>query len=111
MGVKKNPENEIRGHSHAFFELKKCLGVQASALHSFDISTMEYRSHRLIIGIDCEKQLSAGWTGMNTKMGDLLNIRFNHLRCPPEKRATQMYVTLHADCVLEIRDSGVEIYD
>jgi hypothetical protein len=48
---------------------------------------------------------------MNTKAGDLLNIKFNHLLCPAERRATQMYVTLHADCVLEIRDSGVEIYD
>jgi hypothetical protein len=76
--------------------LKKCLGIQASAVHSFDISTAEYRSHRRIIGIDTEKQLSSGWTGMNTKSGDLLKIKFNHLACPPAQRDTQMYVSLHS---------------
>ena len=111
IGSKKFPENEIKGHAHAFYELKKCLGLQATTLKNLDIRSSEYRMNKLIIGIDTEKQLTAGWTGMNTKAGDLLNIKFNHLLCPPERRATQMYVTLHADCVLEIRDSGVEIYD
>ena len=89
IGSKKFPENFI--------------GLQATTLKNLDIKSSEYRMNKLIIGIDTEKQLTAGWTGMNTKAGDLLNIKFNHLLCPPERRATQMYVTLHADCFRNTR--------
>ena len=77
IGSKKFPETHIRSHQEAFYQLKKCLGVQASSVHSLDISPNEYRNSKLTIGIDTEKQLTQGFTGINTRAGDQLTITLN----------------------------------
>ena len=64
-----------------------------------------------LIGIDCEKLLSAGFTGINTRAGDLLSISFTHKDSNEDNYATKMYITLQSDNVLEIRDSGINVFD
>ena len=78
---------------------------------SFDITVDEYRDDKFIIGIDTEKILEASWTGINTRAGDLLSISFNHKDTNEANYATKMYITLQSDNVLQIRESGIEIYD
>jgi hypothetical protein len=111
IGSKQFPEYPIRSHAEAFYQLKKCLGVQASTLHNFDIDSHEYRNHKMIIGIDTELVLSAGFTGINTKAGDMLAIRLKHNDTDNLRYATKMQVVLHCDNVMSIRDSGVEVLD
>ena len=111
VGSKLFCEYPIRSHSEAFYQLKKCLGVQASTLHNFDIDSHEYRNYKMIIGIDTELVLSAGFTGINTKSGDMLSIRFKHRDTNNLNYATKMHVVLHSDNILSIRDSGVNVMD
>ena len=111
IGSKKFPETEIRGHAEAYYQLKKCLGIQSSPVHSLDISALEYRHSKFIIGIDTEKNLGSGFTGISTRAGDLMTIQFSHKNSLPSTYATQVYITLHTDNILEIRDNGVSVYD
>ena len=76
IGSKLFPEYQIRSDNEAYYQLAKCLGVQASALHNFDITAREYRFSKLIFGTDCEKVLDAGFTGINTRAGDLMTVKF-----------------------------------
>jgi hypothetical protein len=76
IGGKLFPEYPIRSHAEAFYQLKKRLGVQASTLRNFDIAGHDYRENKFVIGIDCERVLHAGFTGISTKAGDLLVINF-----------------------------------
>ena len=112
IGSKKCPEYPNRSHAEALYQLKKCLGVQASALHNFDINGCSYRDNELTIGFDCEKALMASWTGINTRAGDLLTI---NLKYNPNKedarKADRMHIVLHSDQILDIRDTGVQVYD
>lgn len=106
------PEYPIRSHNEAFYQLSKALGVQASALHNFDISSREYRSTKLILATDCEKVLEAGFTGLNTRAGDLMTIRFDHKSgAMANRKADRVHIVLHSDQILEIRDSGVQVFD
>ena len=111
IGAKKMPQSEIRSHQEAFYQLKKCLGIQSSPVHSLDINKMEYNTHKFILGIDCEKNLGSAWTGISTRAGDLMTIKFEHNSTVPEQWASQVYITLQSDNVLEIRDSGISVYD
>jgi hypothetical protein len=117
IGSKLFPEYPIRSHNEAYYQLKKTLGVHASSLHNFDIDALEYRSNKLVIGTDCEKVLDAGFTGINTRAGDLLTVKlkyadkgqlaagvYSHL-------ADRIHIVLHSDQIMEIRDSGVAVYD
>jgi hypothetical protein len=112
FGGKLFPEYPIRSHAEAFYQLKKCLGVQASTLHNFDTDGHDYRENRFVIGIDCERVLDAGFTGINTRAGDLLVIKFKYNPLAEAARyADRMHIVLHSDQILEIRDTGCQVFD
>jgi hypothetical protein len=74
--------------------LKKTLGVQASAVHNFDISALQYRDHRLILGTDCEEVLDAGFTGINTRAGDLMTVRLKYNQDFPLEGTRMLHSTV-----------------
>ena len=111
-GSKLFPEYPIRSHSEAYYQLQKSLGIQSSNLHNFNINGVEYRDNKLVVGIDMEKELEAGWTGLNTRAGDLLTIKFKYDKDLNNIYfADRMHVVLHSDQILEIRDSGCAVFD
>ena len=111
IGSKMVPEQPVRSHAEAFYSLKKCLGVQASALHSFNITGQEFRRLKFILGLDTEKILQASFSGENTRNGSLINIKFDQKGTSPVRFAQDMYIVLHSDNVMEVGDTGVRVYD
>jgi hypothetical protein len=117
IGSKLFPEYPIRSHNEAYYQLKKTLGVQASAVHNFDISATEYRDYKFILGTDCEKVLDAGFTGLNTRSGDLLSVSLKYANKGDvetgiyPRLADRIHIVLHSDQILEIRDSGCQVFD
>ena len=114
IGSKLFPEYPIRSHNEAFYQLCKTLGVQASALHNFDINAREYRYNKLILGTDCEKVLDAGFTGLNTRAGDLMTVKFELNKASTsldQRKPDRIHIVLHSDQMLEIPDSGCQVYD
>jgi hypothetical protein len=111
LGSKLYPEYPIRSHAEAYYQLRKTLGVQSSSLHNFDIDSHEYRNWKFVLGTDMEKVLEAGFTGANTRAGDILNISFKHNDTVDTNYATSMHIVLHSDNIVEIRDSGVTVFD
>ena len=114
IGSKLFPEYPIRSHNEAFYQLARTLGVQASAVHNFDISAREYRYNKLILGTDCEKVLDAGFTGLNTRAGDLMTVKFELNKAGTTldaRKPDRIHIVLHSDQILEIRDTGCQVYD
>jgi hypothetical protein len=117
IGSKLFPEYPIRSHNEAYYQLKKALGVQASAVHNFDISAREYRSQKFVLGTDCEKVLDAGFTGLNTRAGDLMTVKFKYAGKGALQNGTfanladRLHIVLHSDQIMEIRDTGVQVFD
>jgi hypothetical protein len=127
IGSKLFPEYPIRSHQEAYYQLKKTLGVQASSVHNFDINAAQYRDHRFILGTDCEKVLDAGFTGINTRAGDLMTVKLKYNSrglpaiagrpdafnawIPTCRLADRMHIVLHSDQILEIRSSGCQVFD
>ena len=93
IGSKLYPEYPIRSHAEAFYQLTKCLGIQASDIHNVDINTSQYHAHKFIIGIDLEKVLEARGTGYSTKAADLLTVFFKHKTTSP--LADEMLSLIH----------------
>ncbi len=113
IGSKLFPEYPIRSHNDAYYQLKKTLGVQSSSIHNFDINGSMYRDHKFILGTDCEKVLDAGFTGLNTRAGDLMTVKFkyNERGAGNSRLADRLHIVLHSDQILEIKDSGCSVYD
>ena len=71
----------------------------------------KYIRYHFIVGCDCEKILSASWTGLNTKAGDVMVIRAKIANGGTGQIPVKIYITLHCDNILEVRDSGAVVYD
>ena len=111
IGSKLYPEYPISSHSESYSQLKKTLGIQSSDVHSFDINSREYRDNKFILAIDTEKMLEAGYTGLNTRSGDLMSVKYEALVPTASRLAQRMHIVLHSDQIMEIRDSGVQVFD
>ena len=114
IGSKLFPEYPIHSLSESFAQLKKAVGILGSNFHSVSITPLQYRNSHFVLGIDTEKALGASYTGINTRSGDLLSVRvkaMNKSVLTAAQMPDQMYVVLHSDCVMELTDGGVAIYD
>ena len=114
VGSKLFPEYPVRSLSESFAQLKKCLGILGSNFHSVSITPKQYRNNRFIIGCDTEKALQAGFTGLNTRQGDLLSVKVKAMDksvLTASKMPDTMYIVLHSDQIMEISDAGVQVFD
>ena len=114
VGSTTMPQYPITSLSESYAHLKKSIGILGSNFHSTSISPMQYRSTHFMVGIDTEKGgHGASWTGLNTRAGDLLTVKMSSGTTPAitAVQATQMFIVLHSDNVMEISDSGVSVFD
>jgi len=113
IGSKVYPEYPIRSVSESFSQLRKTMGIHQSPFHSLDVNGKQYRSYKFIASVDTEKILEAGFTGLNTRAGDLMTIKVK----PTDKtemattKPTKFFTVLHSDNILEIRESGITVFD
>ena len=111
IGSKLIPEYPMRSVAECFYQLRKTLGIHTSSFYNVDIKNWEYTSCKFKIGIDTEKVLAAGFTGLNTKAGDLMTIKVKHMTTDPTCQADRMHIILHADMIVNIRDTGVGVLE
>ena len=114
IGSKLFPEYPVRSLSESYAQLKKCLGILGSNFHSVSVTPLQYRNDHFIIGCDTEKALQAGFTGLNTRQGDLLSIKVKAMdksTLGADLMPNTMFIVLHSDQIMEISDSGVQVFD
>ena len=108
------PEYRIRSHAEAFYNLQKTLGIRSNSMHNFNVSGDEYRRDKLILGIDTEKILEAGFSGLSTRSGDLMTVLFKYNSdggAGTPRLADRMHIVLHSDQILEVHSHGVRVLD
>ena len=89
------------------------MGIHQSPFHSLDIKGAQYRDYKFICAIDTEKVLEAGFTGLNTRAGDLMTVKVQPVDGTGmgASHPTKFFTVLHSDNIMEIRDTGVTIFD
>ena len=110
VGCKLFPEYPMRSIQECFYQLRKCMGVESSNFHSLDISPYEYRNHKFIAAFDTEKALGASFTGLNIKTGSLMTLKMKSGTTAAQMPDT-VYLVLHFDSIMNIRDSGIEVFE
>ena len=63
LGSKPFPEYPMKSFAEQFSQLRKCLGIASSPVHSFHMRPLSYRTRNFIVGMDMERVLQAGYTG------------------------------------------------
>ena len=89
------------------------MGIHQSPFHSLDITGPQYRSYNFIASVDTEKVLEAGFTGLTTRAGDLMTVKVKPLDSTDmaTNKPTKFLTVLHSDNIMEIRESGITVFD
>ena len=105
--VQKSSQNILLNLLQNHFELNSVKQL----VDPFQMYGRWYRTSKYIIGLDLEKVSGAGFTGMSTKAGDLLTLNFRDCEVPGLGGSvpSRVFCALNYDCVLNIKDYGVEI--
>ena len=104
IGSKLYPECPNSSHAECFYSLRKSLGVLSNHLHALDITGDDYRSNKLVVGVDTDRMLGLAFTGASTK-NKLMTIKLK--TNTGDYQASRMHIVLVAHQVLEVSDTGV----
>ena len=107
------PEYPCKSQAQSFYELRKALGIASSPFHNISATPRQYINVHFICAIDTQKIIEAGFTGLNSKACDLMSIRIKSAGATtiPATFASKMYIVLHSDNVVEIRETGSQVHD
>jgi hypothetical protein len=110
IGSRNFPEFPIASVSEAYSHLK-----QASSQKTMSPTFKQYLEHKFAFGLDLETVSHVGFTGLNTKNGELLTIRLKaengNVMNAAANMPTEITVYLVAEAILEASDSGSSIFD
>jgi len=119
IGSKLIPELPIRSSAEAYYQLRKCLGChQPGSQYGVNILDREYRASKYILAFDCERQKNAGFSGLNTRTGDLITIKMLNFRHQDNDGVVWdktypdfQHTTLEYDAIMSITDAGVQVLE
>jgi hypothetical protein len=111
LGSKLYPEMRTTSNSEAWYYLSKTLKHQNTNEHGFQIEPHAYYNHEFIIGQNFEKVEGASFTGINTKMGDLMTIKLYNNAADNAIMPNKMFIVLVADQIMNIGDTGIQVFD
>ena len=110
VGSKLFPEYPVQSLSEAFAQLRKTVKDGRSDFHGLSLTPQQYRKDHFIAALQTSKVSEAGFTGLNTRSGDLMTIKVKS-SVPDAEMPSAMHVVLESDQILEIRDTGVQVFD
>jgi hypothetical protein len=108
------PEYPIRSHSEAYANVKKTLGIRPNIAHGLSISAVDYRTTRMVIGIDTEKVFGSILQWLSLRQGDLMTVMFKYNSDGGANQpiiADRVHIVLVADQILEVHSHGVRVLD
>ena len=79
-----------------------------SSCHTVNVNYYNYNRSNFFTGIDTEKVLQAGYTGLNTRNGSLLTLE---MKDTGAVEPSKVFITMVADVIVNIKDNGCGIFD
>ena len=110
VGSKLYPEYPVRSVAEAFYQLRNCMGTETSNFHSLDITQQHYRTHSFVASFDTERNLGSAFAGNNIKQGSLMTLKMRSAAASSMMPDT-VYLVLHFDSIISIREAGVEVFE
>jgi hypothetical protein len=100
-----------KSNSESWYHLAKTLKHQNTREHGLEIKSDAYFNHEFIIGQCLERIEGASFTGINTKIGDLLTIKLYNQAPNAADRPNKIYVAMIGDQITNISDTGIQVFD
>ena len=111
MGTRRVPHNNVVGFSESWMRLLNCIGIGNSLSHASGISYADYATNSYAVGIDTEKIPHLASTGENLSGTSTVFLNINGFGTTAAHLPSRCQLCAQYDCVIEVRDSTVEIFE
>ena len=91
--------------------LKQALGIYDQNIACTSITTQSYQTHRYVIGVPLSTIPGQVFSGTSTRSGDLLSVLIKSMGADAIVQAQKMHITMLAEVILEIKESGTVLLE
>ncbi len=91
--------------------LKQALGIYDQNIACTSITPQSYQTHRYCIGVPLSVIPNQVFSGTSTRSGDLLSVLCRNMGADPIVQAQKMHITMLAEVILEIKESGTVLLE
>ena len=91
--------------------LRQALGIYDQNVASTSIHTIAYQTYRYVIGVPLSVIPNQVFSGTSTRSGDLLSVLVKNMDPDAGRQAQKMHITLLAEVILEIKESGTVLLE
>ena len=112
IGSKQWPEmSTCKSTASTMSLLKQALGIYDQNIACTSINATNYHSSRYVIGVPTSTIPGQVFSGMSTRSGDLLSVLIKSMGVDANQQAQKMHITLLAEVILELKESGTVLLE
>ena len=91
--------------------LRQALGIYDQNVASTSIHTIAYQTFKYVIGVPLSVIPNQVFSGTSTRSGDLLSVLVKNMDPDAGRQAQKMHISLLAEVILEIKESGAVLLE
>ena len=112
IGSKQWPEmSTCKNLASTMSLLKQALGIYDQNIACTSIHTQSYQTYRYVIGVPLSTIPGQVFSGTSTRSGDLLSVLIKSMSVDADRQAQKMHITMLAEVILEIKESGTVLLE
>ena len=111
IGPKTYPEGQPCSNlAETFSLLKQTIGTYDESLRTISIHDANYRNDQFVVGVPLQTVVNQAFSSVNTRSGDLVVFTAKNLD-QFARQAGRCFVHMVAETIIELGESGVQVYD
>ena len=91
--------------------LRQALNIYDQNVACTSITPQSYQTHRYVIGVPTSTIPGQVFSGISTRSGDLLSVLIKSMGVGANEQAQKMHITMLAEVILEIKESGAVLLE
>ena len=112
IGSKQWPEmTTCKSQAATMSLLKQALGIYDQNIASTSINRNNFNTFRYCIGVPTSTIPGQVFSGISTRSGDLLSVLVKNLTAVANDEAQKMHISLVAEVILELKESGTVLLE
>ena len=111
LGTRRIPDNDAVGFAEHWWRLLNAIGISGSLSHATGITYADYATNSYALACDTEAISHLAASGINLSNTSTIFLKISGFGTQASHLPSRCHLVVETDCIVEIRDTTVEIFD